>query len=255
MDEANEYLEKECDKLNLKTPYGATKSATEILEEERKYLIEAKPFFEVAEIEQLKVDKYSTISYQTCRYSVPEKYVNKCVTVRIYPSVLKISYTDEKICEHKRLHGKTEWSLNIEHYIKTLKQKPGALSGSLALKQTTSQHRVIYDEYYKHNAKGFIELLDYMKKNELEIIEIQEIINQLEPIKEGDIITDKIERICEKNKEEKSKSKHPTGLKVSEIETNEIEKSSLEQLNDAAKLFNTQTESEEKTMIEEGVAA
>ncbi len=47
------YLEKECSKLDLKTPYGATKSAVEILEKERKYLIEAKPFFEVAEIVKL----------------------------------------------------------------------------------------------------------------------------------------------------------------------------------------------------------
>ncbi|MCK5538673.1 MAG: IS21 family transposase, partial [Bacteroidales bacterium] len=255
LEEANEYLENECDKLNLKTPYGATKSATEFLEDEQKILIEAKPFFEVAEIEQLKVDKYSTISYQTCRYSVPEKYVNKCVTVRIYPSILKISYNDEKICEHKRLHGKTEWSLKIEHYIKTLKRKPGALSGSLALKQITTQHLQIYDKYYKTEAKGFIELLDYMKKNELEIKEIQEVINQLEPIKEGDIITDKIERICEKNKEEKSKKEIIVELKISEIETNEIKKSSLNQLKDATKLFETQTESKEKTMLKEEVAA
>ncbi len=256
LEAANQYLENECDKLNFKKiPYGATKSATEILKEERKFLIEAKPFFEVAEIEQLKVDKYSTISYQTCRYSVPEKYVGKCVTVRIYPSVLKISYNDENISEHKRLHGKTEWSLKIDHYIKTLKRKPGALRGSLALKQTPSQHQLIYDKYYKTDAKGFIELLDYIKKNELKINEIQEIINQLEPIKEGDIITDKIERICEKKKEEKIKSKDPTDLKFSEIEPNEIEKSSLEQLKEVAKLFNTQTESEEKTKIKEAVAA
>ncbi len=89
----------------------------------------------------------------------------------------------------------------------------------------------------------------------MKIIKIQKVINQLEPIKEGDIITDKIKRICEKNKEEKIKSQHPRGLKVSEIETNEIEKSSLEQLKEAAKLFNTQTESEEKPKIKGGVAA
>ncbi len=137
--------------MNLKIPYGASKSAAEILEEERKFLIKSKPFFEVTEIEQLKVDKYSTISYQTCRYSVSEKYTGKCVTVRIYPSVLKISYTDEKICEHKRLHGKTRGSLKIEHYTETLKYKPGALSGSLALKQTTSQHQLISEVLYSMN--------------------------------------------------------------------------------------------------------
>ncbi len=129
------------------------------------------------------------------------------------------------------------------------------MRGSLALKQTPSQHQLIYDKYYKTDAKGFIELLDYIKKNELKINEIQEIINQLEPIKKGDIITDKIERICEKNMEEKIKSKDPTDLKFSEIEPNEIEKSSLEQLKEVAKLFNTQTESEEKTKIKEEVAA
>lgn len=247
LSEANDYLEKECDKLNEKTPCGADKSSTAILEEERKYLKEAPPFFDVAEIEQLKADKYSTVSFLNYRYSVPERYAGKCVTVRIYPSKVKISYNEEKLCEHERLYGKRKWSLNIEHYIETLKRKPGALARSVALKQTAKECQEIYDKYYQADPKGFIELLDYIKKNELEISEIQEAIKELEPIKEGDIITDKVERICEKNKEGKIKS-------VSQSEINEIEKNSQKQLCEMAKLFNIQTDSKEKMTVEEAVA-
>jgi len=245
--EANEYLEKECDKLNEKKPYDADKSSAAILEEERKYLKEALPFFDVSHIEQLKADKYSTVSFLNYRYSVPERYAGKCVTVRIYPSKVKISYNEEKLCEHERLYGKRKWSLNIEHYIETLKRKPGALARSVALKQTAKECQEIYDKYYQTEPKGFIELLEYIKNNGIGIKEVQKAIKELGPIKEGDIITDKVERICEKNKEIKIKS-------APRLEINEIEINSQKQLCEVAKLFNIQTESKERTLVEEAVA-
>jgi len=245
---ANEYLEKGCDKLNEKKPYGATQTSAEILNKEQKYLIKVRPFFETSKVEQLKVDKYSTITFEANRYSVPDKYVGKCMTVRIYPSVLKISYNDEKLCEHERLIGQYKWALKIEHYLSTLKRKPGALRGSLMLKQIAVELKKIYDKYYKNDAKGFIELLDYMKKNEVKIKEIQVAIKELEPIKSDDILTDKIERICEKNKEEKTKKTHQLGI-------DEIEKSSKKQLNAIAKLFDMQVEPAVKTITKDKDAA
>jgi len=90
-------------------------------------------------------------------------------------------------------------------------------------------------------------LLDYIKKTGIGIKEVQKAIKELEPIKEGDIITDKVERICEKNKEIKIKS-------APRLEINEIEINSQKQLCEVAKLFNIQTESKERTLVEEAVA-
>jgi transposase len=217
---ANEYLEKEEDKLNNKIPVGCAQSSSSTLEEEKKYLLPLPPFFSVSKVEQLKVDKYSTISFETNRYSIPDDHVGKCMTVRIYPTRLKISYNDKKLCEHERLSGQYDWQLNIDHYLRTLKRKPGALSGSLALKQMkagnfTAQKLVkIYDKYYQESGKEFVELLQYIMEKEADcprdliIKEIEESLESLEPIKAGDILTDKIIIICEKNKDEKEASKN-----------------------------------------------
>ncbi|MCK5851752.1 IS21 family transposase [bacterium] len=209
----NEYLEKENDKLNDKVPVGAKQSPSEILKEEQKYLLPVMPFFSASKIEQLKVDKYSTISFETNRYSIPDEYVGKCMTVRIYPTRLKISYNDENLCEHERLGGQYDWQLNINHYLRTLKRKPGALSGSLALKQMKAGNsgekkmREIYDKYYRQAGKEFVKLLQYIKEKEsdcprhVKINEIDNIIKGLGFIKSGEILTDKIITICEKNKD------------------------------------------------------
>ncbi|MEA3392855.1 MAG: IS21 family transposase, partial [Candidatus Marinimicrobia bacterium] len=215
---ANEYLEKENDKLNDKVPVGAKQSPSEILESEQKYLFPLLPFFSASKIEQLKVDKYSTISFETNRYSIPDHYVGKCMTVRIYPTKLKISYNDENLCEHERLSGSYDWQLNINHYLRTLERKPGALSGSLALKQMKTGKcddktlREIYDKYYRQAGKEFVKLLQYIKEKEsdcprhVKIKEIDNIIKGLGFIKSGEILTDKIITICEKNEDKQQKS-------------------------------------------------
>jgi transposase len=210
---ANEYLEKENDKLNNKVPVGAKQSPSEILESEQEYLLPLMPFFSASKIEQLKVDKYSTISFDTNRYSIPDQYVGRCMTVRIYPNKLKISYNDENLCEHERLTSRYDWQLDINHYLRTLERKPGALSGSLALKQMKAGNsdekkmREIYDKYYRQAGKEFVKLLQYIKEKEsncprhVKIKEIDNIIKGLGFIKSGEILTDKIITICEKNED------------------------------------------------------
>jgi len=194
-------------------PVGAKQSPSEILKAEQEYLLPLMPFFSASKIEQLKVDKYSTISFDTNRYSIPDQYVGKCMTVRIYPTKLKISYNDENLCEHERLTSRYDWQLDINHYLRTLERKPGALSGSLALKQMKAGNsdekkmREIYDKYYRQAGKEFVKLLQYIKEKEsncprhVKIKEIDNIIKGLGFIKSGEILTDKIITICEKNED------------------------------------------------------
>ncbi len=234
IEEANEYMEKECDRLNEKTPYGSAASAASILEEERGFLHPLKPFFEVGQVTQLKVDTYSTICYRSCHYSVPDTYVGKCVTVRIYPAELKISYNDVPLCTHKRCKGRNEWSLQIEHYIRTFQRKPGALSGSVALAQAPALYHEIYHTYYMSEPKGFIELLDYMKKNDIALSTIYALLQQLAPVRKGDIITDKIKRIYEREREENTYTAAISG-------TDEIRESSHTQLRAITQVFKTIT--------------
>ena len=259
---ANEYLEKENDKLNNKVPVGAKQSPSEILKDEQKYLLPLMPFFSASKIEQLKVDKYSTISFETNRYSIPDQYVGKCMTVRIFPTRIKISYNDENLCEHERLAGRYDWQLNINHYLRTLKHKPGALSGSLALKQMKAGNsdekkmREIYDKYYCQAGKEFVKLLQYIKEKEsdcprhIKINEIDNIIKGLGFIKSGEILTDKIITICEKNED-----KQQISDSVVKYGIDRIKNASEKLLKDVSKLLGSfNKDGEKKRSVKEEAA-
>lgn len=82
------------------------------------------PIYETAKVENLRVDKYSTITIDSCHYSVPDSYVDRLVTCKIYSSQIIVFYEDEKIATYIKNQGFNNWIINIEHYIKTLFRKP-----------------------------------------------------------------------------------------------------------------------------------
>ncbi|MFB9989313.1 IS21 family transposase, partial [Bacillus benzoevorans] len=101
--------------------------------------------------------------------------------------------------DHIRLTGCHEWSLQLEHYLETLKKKPGALAGSTALQQADKKIKTIYDTYYNNRAKEFVELLQYIKE-ESTLSEIERSIKELCRIHPSHVTTDKIKILCAKNK-------------------------------------------------------
>ena len=227
LEEANEHLLSVCEKLNRKPQRGnKNRSATELFEIEKEYLLPALPKFECAKLSDLRVDKYSTIIVDSCHYSVPENYTGKIITAKIYSSEIICFYDNEKICVHKKSYSFGEWIIKIEHYLQTLKRKPGAVRSSVALSQMKEDFQVLYQKYFLSQSKIFIELLIYMKENKLTLKDIQAVIFKLEKLCPRDISTVKIKTIIERNEEEDTFSKN-----------SEIEKVSLSQLSDLAQLL------------------
>jgi len=90
-----------------------------------------------------RVDKYATVIVDQNHYSVPDVYVGKMVFVKVYSGRLQCFFEGSKVAEHPRLTGSHEWSMELAHYLATLKKKPGALAGSQALqlsKQKTAKY-------------------------------------------------------------------------------------------------------------------
>ena len=200
---ANEYLEQKCDSLNKKVQVERDNHTAEmLLKEEQAALFPIKPMFECSQQYGLKVDKYSTISYKTCRYSVPEQYVGRIVMTKVYPGKI-ICFDDnrQKTCSHTRLYGLHEWSINIEHYTETLKKKPGAIKGSVALAQIDSRLNRIYQKYYLDRERDLIDLIEYMRDSAISIEKIELAIAQLQPVKDADITIDKLKLLCTRKTE------------------------------------------------------
>ncbi|OMF28665.1 transposase [Paenibacillus sp. FSL H8-0548] len=201
LEEANAYLLGVCERLNHKSQDSREgKSAIACLEEERPFLFVKPPLFDAARVVHARVDKYATVIVDQNHYSVPDHLVGKLVLVKIYSGLIQCFYEETKIAEHNRLVGCHEWRLELDHYLDTLKKKPGALAGSTALAQAQSHIKHMYETYYTRREKDFVELLHYLR-DEAKLEEVQRSIQQLYKIHPSHVTTVKVKALCAKGRE------------------------------------------------------
>ena len=149
LEEAQEHLNNVLEKLNNPKK----------LAEEQKYLKQYSAPFECCEIRTMvKPDKYSSVMVDKCRYSVPEAYCDKSLTLKIYSKEIIVCSRGEIVATHKRASKGVEFCFELDHYLGTLTRKPGALKNSVALANKPKLKK-IFDQYYKDNPKAFIKKL------------------------------------------------------------------------------------------------
>ncbi|MBU5426151.1 IS21 family transposase [Tissierella pigra] len=228
LEEANKYLEEELIKLNSKEQkYNENKTAKDILIEEVPYLIKLMPTYDISRLIELRVNKYSVITIDENKYSVPDYLVGKFVMTKVYPNKIIIYHENNKVAEHKRSFGLSTWDIEIKHYLNTLKKKPGAIHNSTAMRQMNSKLQNIYNKYYTQNPRDFIDLIELISKEDLE--KIEKIIKELEKISPLNIDTEKIKLLCYRKNEAMEENKY---------KNTEIEKQSKLILSDYGKLLN-----------------
>ena len=159
LDDAQNYLEEQLTILNEDS----------LFEEEKAYLRPVHFNYELAEILVASVDKYSCIRVENNFYSVPDYLIKKKITVKNYLDHMLIYSNNTFVCEHKKVNGVKEYQLELSHYIKTLRKKPGALKNALVLKQYPQLH-TIYQTHFKAKPKEFIERLIQLQDEPLDVI-------------------------------------------------------------------------------------
>ena len=129
------------------------------IEAERRALRPLPPRYEVAEVrEGCRVDKYSCVTLDAARYSVPEELVGKKVTLRAYPNEVLVDFNGTNVATHARTREKGAMVLDVRHYLRTLRRKPGALARSEVLAGLPALKRV-FDDHYSGRPKEFIEIV------------------------------------------------------------------------------------------------
>ncbi len=197
IEEAQIYLDAVCNRLNLQSQAETGNSGLDILKKERPYLLPCPPKFDTARVAEPRVDKYSTVCIDSCRYSVPDIYVGEFIFAKIYTTHICCYYKGQKIAVHKRRYGPRKWSIQIAHYLRTLKRKPGALAGSLALRQAEPELQKIYHEYYTGKEKEFIGLLELVGEKGWD--KVQSAVETLHGLSPIHLSTEKIVTICMRN--------------------------------------------------------
>jgi uncharacterized protein YPO0396 len=105
------------------------------------------------------------------------------------------------------------------HFIHTLKKKPGALHSSVGRHQLSPELQEIYQKYYINNPRDFIELLELIKEKDLESVVAA--IAELKKIKKELVTTDNIKNII---------FKFPLDNTTSKTRDLSIQKASIKQI-------------------------
>ena len=228
IEEANKHLEDKLFKLNSKNRnWLENRSPIDTLNEEMEYLIPLKPSYDTSRRVEARVNKYSVINIDQNKYSVPDYLVGKFVMAKIYPENIEVYYKDKLIATHLRSYSTHHWTVDINHFIHTLKKKPGALHSSVGRHQLSPELQEIYHKYYINNPKDFIVLLELIKEKDLE--SVLKAVKELEKIKKEMVNTDNIRNVV---------FKVPTVDKPLEAKDLSIQKASLEQISILNDMFN-----------------
>jgi hypothetical protein len=97
-----------------------------------------------------RVNQKSMITVRRNHYSVPVRLVCTKVAARVGAREIDVICDGQLVASHPRLRGSQLRSVRLDHYLELLKDKPGALEHSLALRQEREQGRwpACFDELW-----------------------------------------------------------------------------------------------------------
>lgn len=192
LQEAQQYLKTRVLELNKRVANGAQMSSYDKLQEEKAHLLAHHGKMECFDGDQSRVDKFATVCVGTNRYSVPDRLTGRMVFVKSYSSYLEISDENGVVCTHPRSYERGSWYINLDHYLLTLSRKPGAVQGSLALKQAPAWVRQLYSRHFKNDPRTFVELLQYCKITEVTHARLKATVDKLMRHHTGNVEIDHI---------------------------------------------------------------
>lgn len=152
---------------NAKLKQRTDKSALTAFAQEKPYLQPVRMPLDVTQVICCKVDKYSLIYVDCNFYSVPDYLAQKEVKVHKNVNTIKVFYNHKFLFETQRILGRNQYKIDIQHYLGTMKKKPGAIAHSLALKQATPWLQQIFQQHYITNPKEFIYFLELIQEYSL----------------------------------------------------------------------------------------
>lgn len=135
IDQLNEHLANCCTGDLVRICQQTKQSYGDLLQAERStFLPITSGTYIAARSHMQKVDRQSTVTCDSARYSVPTKYACLPVVVRAFYDRIEVICKDQIIASHRRIES-GGWSLELEHYLPILERKPGLLDSGIPFKK------------------------------------------------------------------------------------------------------------------------
>ncbi|WP_408636475.1 IS21 family transposase [Phocaeicola paurosaccharolyticus] len=176
---AQDHLAKTCDCINKESGSLYTSQKTSRLEADLSSLRNFPGNMGCFEVSEYVVDKWATISLKNVHYSVPDNLVGEKLLVKIYSEKVVILNGREKVASHQRSYKSGDWCITLEHYLKTLLRKPGALTNSVVWHNASDGIKKLYENHFTDDNKAFISLLVYAKEKDFSQTNIVETYREL----------------------------------------------------------------------------
>lgn len=190
---AQQWLSRICENINKESSSIVTGNKQEALRRDIDAMWHFPGDFGCFDMMTCTVDKQSTVCIKGCHYSVPDHLVGQTVIIQLYSEKLRIYDTNHKeVACHERSYEKGSWSFDINHYLDTLIRKPGALKGSVALRQMPEKMRELFRVHYADNGKDFLALLKYCQQNNYDYDDILKAVKMIRMRGAKHINTDQI---------------------------------------------------------------
>jgi len=107
-----------------------------------------------------KVNRYSTVLFDTNYYSVPCKYSGKDTTVKAYPNRVEIWINGLLVATHDCCMGRKQESLDLRHYLPILERKGRAIRYARPVLNAVPAEFLNWMEKQHLNSKKMVELLE-----------------------------------------------------------------------------------------------
>ena len=172
---ANAVLDTTCAQLNAKKAKGKSQTINQNMDAERAVMkaLPGRPY-DTADVRSLRVDKYGCVRIDNNSYSVPDDQVGRMIEARVYVSELYLYGKNNKLlARHDRQHTQHQWFIDLDHFLPTLRKKPGALLGSKAWKQADPALRRFHTDYFDGRTRQFIDLLSWAREHDFSLEQLQ----------------------------------------------------------------------------------
>ena len=136
LEDLNRMLLQECQAYGDHRISGKESSVNKLYEQEKHHLL-GLPDIEFSNTQTAngKSDKYSTVIIDKNRYSVPTEYAYLKIRAVLKVDGVDLYYGNKKIADHTRLYNVNQWSLDPNHYLELIGQRPRAFASARPIQQ------------------------------------------------------------------------------------------------------------------------
>ena len=171
IEELNSILLEKCKNYLSHHIRGKDKNVGAMLKEEKLSLFPLPGYpFDPCKRSEGRVDRFSTVRYDTNNYSVPIAYCGRQVSVKAGPEDISIYYEGQCIAGHKRCFERKQNIYALEHYLPLLERKGRAVFYAKPVRQNIPAYFLQWLQKQDLQPKELVNILSRCQQEDFETI-------------------------------------------------------------------------------------